>query len=236
MKNSIKLFSVLALAALTVNTLAPVVASAEVVNSPAESDASVTFVLDEDTDAPVVHPRDPEDEFEPTLPPAPISSLAITHVPAGFDFGTHAISAAMQAQAGSTTFNIDPAGIANENEFVSVWDGRIVEEGWFLQAGLSAFVGGADTLAGAEIEIANVVAGNLDGIAGRSNVAGSSNILLEAGGSAVTVLSAAPNARMQSDLLWDLEEDVMLHVPYASLTTEAFEATITWTLTAGPEA
>lgn len=233
MKNTIKLFSVLALATVAVNIATPTFAA----TNEADTDTSVGFRQDS-SEVITVDPEDPDVEVTPELPAPEASSLSLLSVPTEFNFGRHQISAADLDASNIHRFGVDTANSAGGrlNDFVAVWDGRITADDWTLSVSATPFESAnGNILSGATLQFGNAQESNFDSVAGRStlgNLTGT-NMTITTDEASSNLLTADPIAKGQSNLFWDIN-NVRLVVAGDQLTYDTFNSTITWNLTAQP--
>lgn len=232
MKNQIKLFLALTLATTIFHSTLS--ATAKETRS-ATTEAVASFLVD-DKEVEIVDPENPGEIIVPPLPPVTAGSLSLASVPQVFHFGSHGISAANLH--GVQRFGVDTDLMTGGrlNEFVAVWDGRVLENDWTLSVSATPFTSGKDVLKGATIEIQNVRKTNTDTVAGRSTVEDltKGNMAITTDGVATAILTANPIAKAQSNLHWDMK-DVALLVEGSELTFGSFGSTLTWTLQGTPE-
>jgi hypothetical protein len=208
---------------------------------PEDSNASITFtegggippVLDPenpDPDNPFVpspeRPTDPQDY--PTDQAGPLTLDYVSSI----EFGEQPIQANTETYQSTTL-----------RPFIQVSDRRGTGEGWHVTAQASNFSNTEEvTLPGATINFTggSVTSNNTTGSAPEA----SDNIILNSSGDAADVVSADLNTGMGSWITrWfpteqpvsELNDNVTLTVPAGSATTGNHTATITWTLTSGPQ-
>lgn len=201
----------------------------------ADSNAEVEFTLPGDAVAPQLpdgtgKPNpDAENTGKVTGETGPLTLDYVSNL----DFGTHTLET-VKKEYNATT----------KQPYIQISDRRGSGEGWHVTAQLSRFTQGATpTLSGATIDLKNGKALSQSG-----NVAPTpeQSVVLNSGGSAVNVVSAAAKTgevpTAQGLGTWtnswlatqDTNENVILTIPNGAASEGKHTATITWTLVAGP--
>lgn len=204
------------------------------------STAGITFIEPEDA-PPVLDPEDPTQPYEPDptdpgdpddSPTGNVGPLTLDYV-SSVNFAEHSIESGTEIYQSTTL-----------RPFIQVSDRRGTGEGWNVSATMSVFQNEEleNALPGAILTFAN---GNL--ITAPNNTTtppeANSDIVLNAGGDARTVINAELNSGLGSWLTrWfpsenaegNLNDNVTLEIPAGAATLGDNTAIISWTLTAGP--